>query len=432
MNVAFHSIFAGKAVFKMPRWVGLDVHKSYLHVVELRDGGVREEYRVGIPKELSAFKQRLGSDVHLAMEASNGSFRLADELRPHVGRLVITHAKQTRGIIGHAAVTDRKAADGLARVLASGYATSVWVPGPGIRALRSLVELRLELLTIKAAATQRLRALLANELIEGPPRGELFSDRMRSFLEGAFHDDPLRLECAHSLTQLYDFLTLRKARIDEMLHDWSAKNSDALLLMTIPGVGHTLAATILAQIDDINRFDSAAKLCSYAGLVPRVYQTGKTRRTGAISKTGRRALRWAMAMAAFSGIRSKCPLREFKERLSGKRPGRVVLIACARKLLTVVWHVLKSRQPYKFADQEALARKERRPRTAQLPRPEGMAVPKRRTAGKPTQDTPPGGGDGVQKPRKRGRPAKSARASEHPKGTRPRGRPRKNEKPAAP
>lgn len=82
------------------------------------------------------------------------------------------------------------------------------------------------------------------------------------------------------------------------------------LLMSIPGVGPLVAACVVAQVGDIKRFEAPGKLCSYAGLVPRVHSSGQTHRSGAITKAGRRSLRWAMGVAAMSASRVDGPLKQ--------------------------------------------------------------------------------------------------------------------------
>ena len=65
-----------------------------------------------------------------------------------------------------------------------------------------------------------------------------------------------------------------------------ARDERAKLLMTIPGVAELLALTIAAEIGDISRFPSARKLVGYAGLAPRVKQSGQSSHTGRLSKAG--------------------------------------------------------------------------------------------------------------------------------------------------
>jgi len=335
----------------MPRYIGFDAHKSYAYVAELREDGKRLDYRVALPDGLPGFKQRLGSDCQLVLEASTNTFRLVDELRPHVGKIVVSDPAQTRGAISRPATTDRNAAEALARLLASDFVRPVWVPPQEIRSLRSLVELRVRLARQHTTAVNRIRALLRQELIPGRPA--LVEEQVRAKIGS----DPSQQAYCSSLFRLRDLVREECERVDGVLHAWCRESKDARLLMSITGVGPLVAACLVAQIGDIKRFPSARKLCSYAGLVPRVHSSGQTHRSGGISKMGRRTLRWAMGMAAMSAARANAPLAEFKANLCERRPKAVAMVACARKLLAVVWRVWTAGKPYEGQDAERYSRK---------------------------------------------------------------------------
>lgn len=133
------------------------------------------------------------------------------------------------------------------------------------------------------------------------------------------------------------------------------------LLQSIPGIGEKIAATIISEIGEINRFDSAKKLVAFAGVDPSVYSSGKfTASVNRITKRGSNRLRHALYMAVQSGIRDSRKkkttdeiiarnkrLREFydKKREEGK-PFRVAVIACVNKLLHWIYALLKNRTTF--------------------------------------------------------------------------------------
>ena len=82
--------------------------------------------------------------------------------------------------------------------------------------------------------------------------------------------------------------------------------------MTIPGVGVTTVATLVAAIDTIHRFPSAKRLVGYLGIDPSVRQSGQSpARQGRISKQGSPSCRHVLAEAAWSAIKTPGPLRGF-------------------------------------------------------------------------------------------------------------------------
>jgi transposase len=121
------------------------------------------------------------------------------------------------------------------------------------------------------------------------------------------------------------------------------------LLMTCPGIAWVLAYTIAAEIGDIARFSSPAKLVGYSGLCPRVYQSGDSDRRGSLSKMGPRYLRWALIEATTHASRHPA-YRDRHERtrarLGKQRGPRVAQVDTARRLASAIWHMLARNQPF--------------------------------------------------------------------------------------
>ena len=121
-------------------------------------------------------------------------------------------------------------------------------------------------------------------------------------------------------------------------------------LTSIIGVGTTLAASFLAEIGDINRFDSPEKLAAFAGIDPSVKQSGEFNGTRCrMSKRGSPYLRRTFWLASVSGIRFNPALKALydKKRSQGK-PHAVAISVVMRKLCNIVYVVLKSNLPYKI------------------------------------------------------------------------------------
>ncbi|WP_059040723.1 IS110 family RNA-guided transposase [Paenibacillus rubinfantis] len=123
------------------------------------------------------------------------------------------------------------------------------------------------------------------------------------------------------------------------------------LLKTIPGVGDKLAAALVAEIGDATQFEDPKKLVAYAGLDPGVHSSGKfTASSSRISKRGSKRLRRALYVAVQCGLRKGVNERlqayYDKKRKEGK-PYKVVVIACANKLLHHVHAILVKGEPYK-------------------------------------------------------------------------------------
>jgi len=122
------------------------------------------------------------------------------------------------------------------------------------------------------------------------------------------------------------------------------------LLRTIPGVGPTVGAILLAEIGDIGWYTHFAQLRKLAGLDILTVESGQYRGTGRISKAGRALLRWALYQGALGAARTRAG-RAWLAALRAKRAGDrfaffKAAVELAAKLLRIVWGVWRSGRPY--------------------------------------------------------------------------------------
>ena len=135
------------------------------------------------------------------------------------------------------------------------------------------------------------------------------------------------LQSIRTLLGVIDDLDRQLAPLERELRPFARRDERARLLMTIPGVAELLALTLAAEIGDISRFPSARKLVGYAGLGPRVKQSGQGSHTGRLSKAGPATLRWAAVEASQHAWRPTTPWNplygDIKRRHGKANPGQV-------------------------------------------------------------------------------------------------------------
>lgn len=338
------------------RWLGLDVHKHYVLVVEMEDsGGAERSFRFALPEGLTEFCQQLDQECQVVMEASTSTFRLAEIIADRAGRVVVADPSQTRGVLPRSRVNDHLAAQALARLLRSQFVRPVWVPPTEIRDLRQLVAHHQSLSHSRTRLVNRLRSLLSQELV-CPPR-ELLGRSGRGFLDTLFPAQPgCRLTLCGILRQL-DQVDGELMEVERALESFSRRSPEAGLLMTIPGLGPIFAAILMSQIGDVRRFASPRQLCAYAGLVPRVYESGLTRRMGHLSKAGAGHTRSVLTLVSWYMARKGEVLAGFRNRLLERKPKSVVHAAVARKLLVIIWSMLTHQRSFREQDEKLTARK---------------------------------------------------------------------------
>lgn len=146
------------------------------------------------------------------------------------------------------------------------------------------------------------------------------------------------------LLQQKEFLSILEQEIDDLAKQFEEYE----ILRSIPGVGCKIAATLISEIGEIKLFSHPKKLVAYAGIDPRIHQSGKfTASINRITKRGSSKLRQALYTAVQCGLvnNRNTKLREFydKKRSEGK-PHKVAIIACANKLLHWIYAILKHKE----------------------------------------------------------------------------------------
>ncbi|WP_229124410.1 transposase [Halapricum desulfuricans] len=149
---------------------------------------------------------------------------------------------------------------------------------------------------------------------------------------------------------MVDELTEKIESLSDEIKARAAEISDVQLLETIPGVGALTALQIYAEIGEIERFERAAELVSYAGLDPSVRESADSRTEGSISKEGDKYLRAAVVQGAWRAVHNgQDPyLGEFYHRLRDQKnkPEKVARVAAGRKLLVSIFHMLSKEEEY--------------------------------------------------------------------------------------
>jgi transposase len=120
------------------------------------------------------------------------------------------------------------------------------------------------------------------------------------------------------------------------------------LLLSIPGIGEATAARLLAEIMDVKLYESARQLAAFAGLAPRLHESGSSvRRKARLSKAGAPRLRKALYFPAVVAIRHNPYIKDLSERLKARGKCSMQIIGAAmRKLVHLAYGVLKSGRPF--------------------------------------------------------------------------------------
>jgi len=288
----------------MEQYIGVDLHKAFFQVAVVDGEGARrwEGRFPHTPVGIAAFLDRCESPVGIAVEASGPTWAFADAVVGYGLPIVVVDPRKTKLKAGYAAKTDRLDARRLADALRRDSVTSVYYPPPLVRQLRELCRYRAALVRLRVGLKQRIHALLLRQAVIPPARADLFGTAGQRWL------DTVQLPgyagaSFRGYRQLLEWLSEQIAEATTEVSARAAVDPVVVALDAIAGIGPLLGLMVRAEIGDIARFPDAARLASYAGLVPRVDQTGSRCRYGRITRAGSPWLRWALVEAAIHRAR---------------------------------------------------------------------------------------------------------------------------------
>jgi len=146
-----------------------------------------------------------------------------------------------------------------------------------------------------------------------------------------------------------------KKTIADIVSNNEQLNQQVALLTSINGIGDRTAWSILAYIGDIQFFAHAKQVASYAGLTPKIMQSGTSINRSSLSKLGHKRLRKSLYMPALVAVRYNPILKRFYERLvANGKSKKTALIAVMRKLIMIAYAVLKSGKVFDVNYQQAV------------------------------------------------------------------------------
>ena len=216
------------------------------------------------------------------------------------------------------------------------------------------------------AASEETIAKKIKELCKS--RSQQWANSQAEKLRAAADQNPFQKTLYHSLIlslNMYIKMLLEYkkhlSKLEDEIDALAKSIEEYKIIQSIPGIGEKIAATIISEIGEIDRFNHPKKLVAFAGIDPSVFESGTFKGTlNRITKRGSSRLRHALYMAVKCAIRDcrkkkttdeiiprNKRLREFydKKREEGK-PFKVAVIACANKLLHWIYALLKSKSDF--------------------------------------------------------------------------------------
>ena len=296
----------------------------------------------------------VASETLVAFEACDAAGWVHDLLAPMGVAIVVVNCNDERWRWRKVKrKTDRDDALKLARLALLDQLPSVHVPGPLSRQRRRLMLHRRSVVVRRTQCRNAIRSIFSQQgiaLARGNKQWTIAGvEQLNGYAKPLADCDTEnlwrgRLHAELELIKGVDAqLKIMDRRLDELADDRTQ------LLRTMKGVGPRLAEAVVLHLDDPHRFKHAEELASFAGLVPRQIESGQMSRYGHITRRGPALLRSLLVEAAWTIWRYNDWAKAFVEKISrgGKGRRKLAIVALARKVLIVLWGMLKTNTPFK-------------------------------------------------------------------------------------
>ena len=334
-------------------FIGVDLHKKSITVC------VMDEKRKVLARKTLACTQtdeivefcRQFRPFKVVVEATASYLWFVELVEPLAEKVVLANPKKLRVIAESTKKTDRLDAQVLTEFLVLDMIPESYQPTPRQRQHRALVRHRQYLQGRITSVRSKIRHILSNYNAD---RKDLFSANCGpAYLKEVHLSDVDRFVIKQLWAEWQDHLAQRLA-VSKKLKAFVAKapqrEAEAReILKTAPGVGPVTAEVVLSELGDISRFRNAKAVCAYAGLVPVVRQSGERKsKDMKITKEGSGLLRWALVEAAWRLVGNSPKWAALFARLMHRSGKKRAIVAVARKLLCVLYAMLRTSTPYKI------------------------------------------------------------------------------------
>lgn len=323
---------------------GLDVHKESVQacVVDSKGNIVTERRFTTTTAGMNALLSTVqGSSC--VMESSTACFPVYDFLNDKDIKVRVAHPKRTKAICSAKIKTDKIDAKTLAQLERVDLVPEAYIPSKETRQQQDVVRHHIQLTEQRTRLICQIKAFLLRNGIRvsyNPLTG-----KAAKLFEVADVSESVRLKLSHARQQ-YVLLNQELKEVDKRIEELARDNKYAVLLQSIPGVGWFSALLIALQIDDIERFPDAEHLVSYAGLCPSLKQSGEKTWIGGIGNDGCKLLRWVLIEDAWQAVKRCKRFKKAYKKLCRKKSKQKAIVGIAKRLLTVMYFMLRDETLY--------------------------------------------------------------------------------------
>ena len=329
------------------KFSGIDLHSNN-SVVVVSDEQDRIVYQRRLPNELGQILAALAPHreelVGVVVESTFNWYWLVDGLMQAGYRVHLANTTAIKKYEGLKYSGDMEDATYLAQLLRLGLLPEGYIYPREARAERDLGRKRMQLVRCRTAQILAIENILARQTgahMSSNQIKQLSAEQVDGF--GFAPDVALALKANLAIS---DALSKQIELLEKRLQERVRLSQDYHLLKSVPGIGETLATTIMLETGTVARFAKVGNFSSYCRCVDSIRKSNGKKKGEGNTKNGNTYLAWAFVEAANFAVRFCPEAKRFYERKKRRTNGIVAIKALAHKLARACYHMLRDQKPF--------------------------------------------------------------------------------------
>ena len=332
-------------------YVGVDLHKeqSWFYVMDKSGKRISSKSISNKPEVLNKYFTTIPKPFKLAVESTYNWYFFVDIARQYAQEVLLANSYELKAFAKRHKKTDKIDSRLIADVLRKGYLPTVTIADKNTRRMKEILHYRMKLTQDRSRNIYRIKNLL-DKLGQDSTGDFTTYKRIR-----AIKTDHLSVFYQKALLgyiEQIEFINIKIRQTKKFIQEQADKDADIRNIIVVPGLDYFSAALIKSEIICINRFSTFSRLCAYAGLAPRVSQSGnKAAKHGSLNINRRKYLQWIILEVSIHFIKASKKRTECYKSLKKRKGANTAKVIFARKMLKVIYHIFKEKRPY-YAEKE--------------------------------------------------------------------------------
>ena len=326
-------------------YIGVDLHKhnSYFYMLDKNGNKVLNKRIPNNINQLKQFFSELEKPFKLAVETTYNWYFFVDLAEEYADDVYLANSYELKAFAKRNKKNDKIDARLIAELLHQGYLPIVYIADKQTRKMRELLRYRMRTVGDRTRVIVRFKSFL--DKLGYDSSGDYTTYKKLGEITPSNFDKPYDVIVSHYLDRIY-YLNKHLKQLEKKLEEITIQDKRIDYLLSIPGLGLFSSALILYEIITIERFSTFNRLCSYAGLAPRVSSSDKKIYYGQLSKNRVKHLQWILLENVYHFMRMVPGKKERYEQIKKRKNANIAKVALARDMLKIIYKVLKENRYY--------------------------------------------------------------------------------------